>query len=84
VMAKLLADQRGVISGLLSLSRNLGLITGASLMGAIFAFASAPLEVTSAPAADIATGMRATFFVAGMLVAMALALTVITRMPTQR
>uniref|UniRef100_UPI002FC7CA3C MFS transporter n=1 Tax=Devosia sp. TaxID=1871048 RepID=UPI002FC7CA3C len=32
VMADIRADQRGVISGMLSLSRNLGLITGASVM----------------------------------------------------
>jgi EmrB/QacA subfamily drug resistance transporter len=31
------ARERGVVSGLLNLSRNLGLITGASLMGAVFA-----------------------------------------------
>jgi len=84
VMAKLQADQRGVISGLLSLSRNLGLITGASLMGAIFAFASGPIDVTSAPAAAIATGMRATFCIAVMWVAVALALTVTTRTPLPR
>ena len=84
VMAKLQVDQRGVISGLLSLSRNLGLITGASVMGAIFAFASAPLEVTTAPAAAIAEGMRVTFLVAGAWVAIALVLTVTSRMPTQR
>lgn len=84
VMAKLLPDQRGVISGLLSLSRNLGLITGASLMGAIFAFASGPIDVTSAPAAAIATGMRVTFCIAVMWVAVALALTVTARTPMQR
>jgi len=78
VMAQIRADQRGVISGLLSLSRNLGLITGASVMGTIFAFASAPIEVTSAPASAIATGMRVTFIVAGALVAIALGLTVKT------
>ena len=33
-------DQRGVVSGMLNLSRNLGLITGASAMGAVFALAS--------------------------------------------
>ncbi|RUW86535.1 MFS transporter, partial [Mesorhizobium sp. M7A.F.Ca.US.010.02.1.1] len=40
VMSDIRPDQRGVISGLLNLSRNLGLITGASVMGAVFAFAS--------------------------------------------
>ena len=34
------ADQRGVTSGMLNLSRNLGLITGASVMGAVFSLAA--------------------------------------------
>ncbi|MDR7271979.1 MFS family permease [Pelomonas saccharophila] len=37
VMADVTTEQRGVISGLLTLSRNLGLITGASAMAAMFA-----------------------------------------------
>ncbi|RZJ02727.1 MAG: MFS transporter [Rubrivivax sp.] len=37
VMADVPPDERGVISGLLTLSRNLGLITGASAMAAAFA-----------------------------------------------
>ncbi len=41
-------EQRGVISGLLNLSRNLGLITGASVMGAVFALGSATNTMTSA------------------------------------
>ncbi|KJS02657.1 MAG: hypothetical protein VR65_04775 [Desulfobulbaceae bacterium BRH_c16a] len=41
VMTDINPDQRGVISGMLNLSRNLGRITGASLMGAVFALLSA-------------------------------------------
>ena len=41
VMTASSADQRGLVSGLLNLSRNLGLITGASFMGAVFAFGAA-------------------------------------------
>nr|MBP7142995.1 MFS transporter [Opitutaceae bacterium] len=37
VMAGVSEDMRGVVSGLLNLSRNLGLVTGASAMGAVFA-----------------------------------------------
>ncbi|HEY9106791.1 MAG TPA: MFS transporter [Roseateles sp.] len=37
VMADVSAGQRGVVSGLLTLSRNLGLITSASAMAAVFA-----------------------------------------------
>ncbi len=78
VMAKLQANQRGVISGMLSLSRNLGLIMGASLMGAIFALASATNDVTAAPPDAVATGLRVTFLVAGSLIAIALAIAVRT------
>ena len=49
VMADIRPDQRGVVSGLLNLSRNLGLITGASAMGAVFALASATTDLTTAP-----------------------------------
>ena len=74
IMTKLHADQRGVISGMLSLSRNLGLVMGASLMGTIFAFSSATTDVTSAPPDAVATGMRVTFSIAATLIAIALAI----------
>jgi MFS family permease len=72
VMANVRPDQRGVLSGLLSLSRNLGLITGASVMGAVFAFASATVDIATAHPAAIATGMRTTFGVAAMVIGVAL------------
>jgi EmrB/QacA subfamily drug resistance transporter len=73
VMRDIPSEQRGIISGLLNLSRNLGLITGASVMGAVFAFASSAIDITTALPADIATGMRTTFAVATVLVFVALA-----------
>jgi MFS family permease len=78
VMANLRADQRGVISGMLSLARNLGLVTGASVMGAIFAFGAKATDIISAPPDAIATGMRVTFLVAATLVVIALAIAVKT------
>lgn len=72
VMANVAPDQRGVMSGMLNLSRNLGLITGASVMGAVFAFAAATNDITSARPGDVATGMRITFAVAAMLILVAL------------
>lgn len=60
--------QRGVISGLLNLSRNLGLVTGASFMGAVFALASGASDVAAADPASIAAGMRVTFAVAAILI----------------
>jgi EmrB/QacA subfamily drug resistance transporter len=76
VMTGIRPDQRGVISGMLNLSRNLGLITGASVMGAVFALASAAADITTAQPAAVSTGMRITFAVAGMLIVAALAIAI--------
>jgi EmrB/QacA subfamily drug resistance transporter len=75
VMADIAPDRRGVISGMLNLSRNLGLITGASLMGAVFAIAAAADVATARPDA-VAFGMRATFAAAAVLIAVALAIVI--------
>jgi EmrB/QacA subfamily drug resistance transporter len=80
-MAGIAPDRRGVASGLLSLARNLGLITGASVMGAVFAAATAAGDLTRARPAEVATGMRVTYAVALGLVLVALALAVRTRRP---
>jgi EmrB/QacA subfamily drug resistance transporter len=74
VMTDIRPDQRGVISGMLSLSRNLGLITGVSVMGAIFALASATTTITTARPDAVAAGMRITFVVAEILIVGALAI----------
>ena len=76
VMTGVRPDQRGVISGMLSLSRNLGLITGASVMGAVFALASATTNITMARPDAIAAGMRITFSVAAILIVVALAIAI--------
>lgn len=72
VMQDVQADQRGVISGMLSLSRNLGLITGASVMGAVFALGAMTADIGTASPAAVASGMRITFALAVALVAVAL------------
>ncbi len=74
VMIDVGPQQRGVISGMLNLSRNLGLITGASVMGAVFALASATIDITTAPPDAIAAGMRFTFAVAAALIVGAIAI----------
>ena len=79
VMTDIRPDQRGVISGMLNLSRNLGLITGASVMGAVFALASATTDITTARPEAVATGMRITFAVAAILIVVALAIAVGSR-----
>ena len=71
IMAGIDPQQRGVVAGLLSLSRNLGLISGAACMGALFAFATAAdVSVASAPA--LAQGLHASFAVATVLIILAL------------
>jgi MFS family permease len=76
VMTDVPQDRRGVISGMLNLSRNLGLITGASAMGAVFALASGTIDITAAPPEAVAAGMRTTFAVAEVLIVAALAVAV--------
>jgi EmrB/QacA subfamily drug resistance transporter len=79
VMTDIAPDQRGVVSGMLNLSRNLGLMTGASAMGAVFALASATTDITTAHPEAVATGMRISFAVAASLIVVALAIAVGSR-----
>ncbi|TIU51702.1 MAG: MFS transporter [Mesorhizobium sp.] len=88
VMGGVSANERGVVSGLLNLSRNLGLITGASLMGAIFAIASSNAQqgigqqlLSSAAAAQ---GMQITFRAATALALAALVLAVLSARADRR
>lgn len=79
VMKDVRPEQGGVISGMLNLSRNLGLITGASLMGAIFTFASGTNEISLATPKAVAIGMRSTFAVATILIVFACVIAVAGR-----
>jgi EmrB/QacA subfamily drug resistance transporter len=79
VMKDIGQDQRGVISGMLNLSRNLGLITGASMMGAVFALASGTSDVATARPEAVGAGMRFTFAVAAILLGIALAVAFASR-----
>jgi len=78
------ANDRGVVSGLLNLARNLGLITGASVMGTVFAAAVGEPSVAAAGAKAIATGMHTAFAAAALLVGVALFLAVSTARPCPR
>jgi EmrB/QacA subfamily drug resistance transporter len=89
VMTNVSPDQRGVISGLLNLSRNLGLITGASVMGTVFALGSATSDIMMARPEAVAAGMRITFAVAAVLIVVALVIALISHVgalanPTRR
>lgn len=76
VMAGVPAERRGLTSGLLNLSRNLGFVSGASVMGAVFALASGAADIVSAPPAAVAAGMHGTFAVAAVLIAGGLAISI--------
>ncbi|MBB6410747.1 MFS transporter [Mesorhizobium sangaii] len=83
IMTGVGAGERGVVSGLLNLSRNLGLITGASLMGAVFAVASAgEQDILSSVAA--ARGMQVTFQTATALALVALSLALLSTRAASR
>ncbi|MGA1855438.1 MFS transporter [Azospirillum sp. 11R-A] len=77
VMADVEKDRRGVVSGVLNLSRNLGLITGASVMGTLFTLGVGTEVAVAAPEA-VAAGTQTTFAVAAGLIAVALLLAVRT------
>jgi EmrB/QacA subfamily drug resistance transporter len=79
VMTNIRPDQLGVTSGMLNLSRNLGLITGASVMGTVFALGSATTNIMTAPPLAVAAGMRITFAVAAALIVVALTIAVGSR-----
>lgn len=74
VMATVPADRRGAVSGLLNLARNLGLVTGASAMGTLFALAAGANDVALARPESVAAGMQWTFLAAALLVLAGLAL----------
>jgi MFS family permease len=84
VMTNIRADQRGVISGMLNLSRNLGLITGASVMGAVFALGSATTDSMTTRPEAVAAGMRITFAVAAVLIVVALAIAAVSHALSRR
>jgi MFS family permease len=84
IMQDVPPDQRGAISGMLNLSRNLGLITGASLLGAIFALAAGASDLAAASPEAIGHGMRTTFLVAAALLLVALGIAAISRGPAMR
>jgi MFS family permease len=84
VMIDVPADERGVVSGMLGLSRNLGLITGASVMGAIFALSTATSDFKAANPDAVARGMGVTFLFAAGLLSIAAAMAVLTSLIARR
>ncbi|HEX8544708.1 MAG TPA: MFS transporter [Pseudomonas sp.] len=78
-LADVSTDRRGTVSGLLSLSRNIGLIGGASIMGTVFAFGVGTEELAHAAPAAIASGMQLTFLLAGGMITVAIGTNVFVR-----
>ena len=70
VLAEVPPERRGAVSGLLSLSRNLGLVAGASLLGAVFAFGTG--DFASASPEEVTRGVQLTFTLASLMMAFAL------------
>ena len=68
------AERRGLVSGLLNLSRNLGLITGAACLGAVFALTVGTSDLAAASPAQVGDGMHRGFLGAGLLVGAVLCL----------
>ncbi|OKB68409.1 MFS transporter [Serratia marcescens] len=64
LMKDLFPERRGAIAGMVNLSRNLGAITGASVMGALFYLAS---QRVTGDAAAAVYGMRVTYGAAALL-----------------
>jgi MFS family permease len=71
-LADIPTDGRGLASGLLTLSRNVGLIAGASAMGTVFALAVGTGDFGHASAWAIADGMRSTFIFAAIMIVVAI------------
>lgn len=63
---------RGAVAGLLTLSRNLGQLTGAAGLGGLFASLAGTHSLATAMAADLAFAMQASFALAALLIGGAL------------
>jgi MFS family permease len=71
VLRNATGDERGVVAGVLSLARNLGLVAGSSLAGAVFALSVGASKISAASPDAVARGMHATFGLATGLVSIA-------------
>lgn len=72
-------ERQGTVSGLLNLSRNIGMIIGASGLGALFSLAAGTAELAQASHSAVATGMQMTFLVAGCMMLCAIAVARVSR-----
>lgn len=73
VMARASGSERGIVSGLLGLSRNLGLIAGAAALGALFHWGQG--TALPLPGHGATSGLQVTFAAAALLTLVAIGLT---------
>lgn len=73
-MAEMPRESRGTASGFLNLSRNIGLIGGTAILGAVFAHGVGTGDLSRAGPLAIAAGMRLTFLVAGATMVLVIAI----------
>lgn len=74
VMESARVAESGVVSGMLNLSRNLGLIAGTVLMGAVLSLGAGAQDLTAATAEAVASGARLVFGLGAGLAVVALAI----------
>jgi len=79
VMLAAKEQQRGTLSGLLGLSRNLGFMAGASIMATLFAIALGEGEIANQPIQAIGDAFTTTFLAAGGMALLALMILIIGR-----
>ena len=69
--------QRGMVAGLLGLSRNLGFMTGAAAMGALFSLRAGSADIAQASPAAVGAAFSVTFVVAAGLGVLAMLVAII-------
>ncbi|MEF2074850.1 MFS transporter [Consotaella aegiceratis] len=84
VMSAAPEDQRGSLSGLLGLSRNLGFMSGGSIMGTVFAIAAGTPDIAQASPEAVSAAFTATFLTACGLTVGAFAAALVSRPAVER
>lgn len=83
VMAGAPEEQRGMVSGLLGLSRNMGFMTGASVMTTFFAAAVGSADISIASARAVLDAFTMTFLASASLTLLALILALLLQLKTR-
>lgn len=73
------SQTRGSVSGILNLSRNLGLLTGVAIMSTIFTLTSNITDIATANSHMVEAGLQATYQLATMLLIAAIIVQLVTK-----